>query len=88
VENKWQSEPSKGYSDIETEFEASLRRAFVEHHADFIMIDSRRHVFLIESAAYGVERGWLTEKFIELDEQSSQLRYRLTAAGKRHFGLK
>lgn len=85
--DKWASKPSVGYADIEAEFEASLRRAFVGHRADYIILDDRRQCFLGESAAYGVEQGWLTEQFVELDSQSSELRFRLTDKGRVHFGM-
>lgn len=71
----------------ENELEAALLRAFVDNRADFILLDDRRERFLIESATLGVEKGWLSEEFIEIDDQYSQLRYRLTDEGKRHFGL-
>ena len=80
----WGTWPSK-YQ--ENELEAALLRAFVDNRADFILLDDRRERFLIESATLGVEKGWLSEEFIEIDDQYSQLRYRLTDEGKRHFGL-
>ena len=67
------------------ELEAALRRAFVDNKADFVCIFSRRSRFLIESAQLGMEQGWLSEEFVELDEQSSELRYRLTQKGREHF---
>ena len=83
----WSSKKSDGYETIEQEFEASLRRAFVNGKADYVVLYSRRQLFLGESAMYGEQRGWLEGKFIELDEQSSEIRYRLTDKGKQHFGL-
>ena len=83
----WSSTISPGYDTIEQEFEASLRRAFVDGKADYIVLYSRRHKFRYESAAYGALQGWLDEEFIEVDEQSSELHYRLTEDGKKHFGL-
>ncbi len=71
----------------EAELEAAIKRAFVDHRADFVIIDSHRDRFLIASAQLGVNKGWLSEKFVEIDEQSSQLQYRLTSEGKIHFGL-
>ena len=71
----------------ENELEAALLRAFVDNRADFILLDDRRERFLIESATLGVEKGWLSDEFIEIDDQYSPLRYRLTDEGKRHFGL-
>lgn len=71
----------------EDELEAALKRAFVERKADFIIVDNRFEQFLIESAILGREKGWLTEKFVEVDEQYSQYQYRLTDEGRKHFGL-
>lgn len=68
------------------ELEASLRRAFTNPRTDYIIIDDRRQRFLSESAALGVEKGWLTEEFVEIDSQYSQYRYRLTDVGRRYFG--
>ena len=69
------------------ELEEALKRAFVVGKASYIILDDRRERFLIESAILGVEKGWLTEEFVEIEEQYSQLRYHLTDGGKRHFGL-
>lgn len=78
----WGSWPRKYQED---ELEESLRRAFSSGETDFIYIDSRRYRFLIESACLGVEKGWLTETVVEIDEQYTQVRYRLTDEGKKHF---
>jgi hypothetical protein len=79
---------SAGYKTIEEEFEASLRRAFVDHKCDYIVLYDRRQQFLFESAAYGQEKGWLTAiEEVELDEQSTEWRLRLTPEGRQHFGL-
>lgn len=69
----------------DVDLEDALRRAFVDRRADYIFLDDRRQAFRIESVRLGVERGWLTEEFVEIDEQYAQLRYRLTEEGKRHF---
>lgn len=69
------------------EYEASLRRAFVAGRADYIIIDDRRQRFLIEGADYGLRQGWLSAQQVDIDDQSTQIRYRLTAAGREHFGL-
>lgn len=71
----------------ENELEASLKRAFVDNRADYIILDDRRERFLIEGAMLGVEKGWLNEEFVEIDDQYSQLRCRLTEEGRKHFGL-
>lgn len=78
---------SPGYRTIEDEFEASIRRAFVEGKADYISLYSRHQIFLCESAIYAEQRGWITGKLIQLDEQSSEMRYRLTNEGKKYFKL-
>lgn len=75
------------YSYPEAELEAALQRAFVQHRADYIVIDSRRHQFLWEGARMGLDRGWLSCEVVEPDEQSTELRYRLTEAGRTHFGV-
>lgn len=73
------------------ELEASLRRAFVDQRADFIILDSAHQKFLIESALFGFNQGWLTEKVNEPPPWPSQdgasIEYRLTEAGRKHFGL-
>lgn len=80
----WGSWPRK-YPD--NELEDALKRAFSKPDTDYIFLDDRRQRFLIESAVLGVEKGWLTEEFVEIEEQYSQCRYRLTDDGRRHFGL-
>lgn len=80
----WGSWPRKYQDD---ELEAALKRAFVDGKADYIILDDRRQRFLIESACLGVEKGWLDEEFVEIEEQYSQLRYRLTDDGRKHFGV-
>lgn len=69
------------------EYEAALRRAFVDRRCDFIMIDSRRQEFQIKSANYGIEQGWIVGEWNDLDDQSTYWTGRLTEAGKKHFGL-
>ena len=71
----------------EQEWEAALRRAFVDRRADSIVLYDRRERFLLESAAYGERMGWLEGRLVELDEQSTEERYRLTSEGRKHFGL-
>lgn len=71
----------------ESELEDSLKKAFVDHKSDYIVIYDRHNKFLCESAALGVECGWLSEQFIQHDEQSSELRFRLTDVGARYFNL-
>jgi hypothetical protein len=79
--------PSEGFTTIEEEFEARTAKAF-RAGADYIFIDSRRQRFQFEAAEFCRERGWLTEpEFKEIDEQYAQQRYRLTEAGRQHWGL-
>lgn len=61
----------------------SLVRAFRDGKADFILIDSRRQQFQIESAEYGLAEGLLyfEEKGSDI-EQYTAYTYRLTAYGK------
>lgn len=82
----WESKPSEGYATIEAEFEATLRRAFVDRHADFIRLFDRRETYLWESVRYGRQQGWLDDgELVQMDEQSSEARFRLTAKGRKHF---
>lgn len=71
----------------EQEYEAALRRAFVDKRWDSIMIDSRRQEFQIKSANYGVEKGWIVGEWNDQDVQYTFWTGRLTEAGKKHFGL-
>ena len=79
----------------EEEFEASLRRAFVDRGADYIQVDGHdlRNEFLRKSLRYGIDEGWL-QRGKDLDEddilgsgegQSLAYTYRLTDKGKRVF---
>jgi hypothetical protein len=79
---------SPGYATIEEEFEASLRRAFVDHEFTSIMVDDKRQRFRIESMWYGEERGWLHVELIDnAEQQYSYYEGTLTDTGKKHFGL-
>ena len=75
-------------SEADNEYEASLRCAFVDRHADFIVIDSRRQQFQIESANYGVDQGWIKGTWDDRDEQSTVWIGRLTKKGRKHFRLR
>lgn len=57
-------------------------RAFRDGSCDFIIIDDRRKQFQIESSMLGVSLGLLTHEEIEINEQSTQWRFRLTELGK------
>lgn len=62
----------------------SLVRAFRDGKADFISIVSRRNLFQIEAAEYGLSKKWLSfEELSSYIEQSTEWRYRLTADGKK-----
>lgn len=76
---------SRKYKD--DELEDALKRAFVDGKAPYVILDDRRQQFLIESAVMGVEKGWLTEELVDIEEQYSQLRYHLTDEGRKHFGV-
>lgn len=69
------------------DYEESLRKAFVDQHADYIMISSRRQVYQAKVANYGIDMGWLESQWDNSDEQSTVFVCRLTDAGKQHFGL-
>ena len=69
------------------EYEASLRRAFVDHRAAYVIITSRREQFQIKAVNYGIDQGWLEGKMDERDEQSTAYVARLTPKGRKHFGL-
>lgn len=69
------------------EYESSLRRAFVDHRADYIVLTSRRQQFQAEAMNYGIEQGWLKGKWDERDEQSTAFVCRLTPKGRKHLGL-
>ena len=69
------------------EYEQSLRRAFVDRRADYIVITSRRERFQIEAANYGIEQGWLSGELDDRDVQSTAWVLRLTQQGREHFGL-
>lgn len=73
------------YTSIE--LEDALRRAFVDHRADFVVITSRRQQFQIESVNLGIDRGWLHGEGDDRDEQSTAFICRLTKAGREHFRL-
>lgn len=71
----------------EAEYEAALKRAFVDRRADYIVITSRREQFQAESANYGIDQGWLSGEWDDRDEQSTAFVCRLTPEGRKHFGL-
>ena len=80
--------PSAGFSTIEEEFEAQTAKAF-RAGADYIILNSRRQRFQAEAAQYCQDRGWLTEpEWLESYEaQYGEYRYRLTDAGRAHWGI-
>jgi hypothetical protein len=69
------------------EYEAALRRAFVEKRAACVVISSRRQQFQIRCTNYGIEQGWLKGRWDDSDEQSTAFVARLTDEGRTHFGL-
>ena len=69
------------------EHEAALRRAFVDGRCDYIVIDSIHQRFQMDGVRAGLKCGWLTGEEKQIDEQDTQLRYRLTDTGRAHFGL-
>lgn len=74
--------------ELEQEYEASLRRAFVDNRCDYVFVDSKHERYLIACASFGQDKGWLSFEELGSDEQQyTQWRYRLTEAGRKHFGL-
>lgn len=69
------------------DYEDSLRKAFVDHRADYIVITSRREQYQIQAANYGLDQGWLYSQMDSTDEQSSAWVLRLTDKGKEYFGI-
>lgn len=76
------------YTFQREELEASLRRAFVDARADYVVLHSRRQgPFLFAAAELGLREGWLFEQpwhGVDYD-QDFELRYRLTDKGREHF---
>jgi len=82
--------PSNGFSRIEEEFEKRTADAFrkMGGESGYISITSRRQRFQLEAAEYCSFHGWITEgELVQLDEQSSELRYRITDCGRKHWGI-
>ncbi|HEB47319.1 MAG TPA: hypothetical protein ENI22_02515 [Candidatus Pacearchaeota archaeon] len=71
------------------ELEASIRRAFVDNRADFIVFDGHtmRNEFLRDSINYGLEQGLLRKGETIEEEQWTTIRYRLSDKGKKYFGI-
>lgn len=69
------------------ELESALRRAFVDKHANYIVITSRRERFQIAAANHGMDQGWLSGHWDDSDEQSTAFICWLTDKGREHFGL-
>ena len=69
--------------------EDSLRRAFVDGKADYIVYDGHtaRKKFLREAFELGRDMEWLDEGQEGGDEQWTTIKYRLTPEGKKYFGL-
>lgn len=73
------------------DLEDSLRRAFVEGDADYIVADGHtfRNPFLVDVINYGVKKGILDDggELIEYS-QWAEYHYRLTPKGRKYFDLK
>jgi hypothetical protein len=86
---------SKQYS--KSELEDSLKRAFVDNEADYIIMDGQqmRNEFLVDGINYGLDKGWLYQaENIDEDEILGQSNgqylaytYRLTNKGKKYFNI-
>jgi len=84
--------------DYLNELETSLRKAFVDDGADFIILDGQtaRSEFIRDGINHGLKKGWLCQgEDIDEDKVLGQGRgqycaytYRLTDKGKRYFGIK
>lgn len=72
----------------EIEHQDSLWRAFIRDKADFIVIYSKHQRWLYDCAEWAREKGWLTFEEVELDEQSTEYRYRLTPEGRKMLEVK
>lgn len=73
----------------ESDLEASLKRAFVDGRADFIVFDGNisRNEFLTDGIEYGLSKGWLYKGETIDDGQWTTVRYRLSDQGKEYFGI-
>jgi hypothetical protein len=71
------------------EWEASLRRAFVDHGMKSIGLDGWSGKFLWASARYGQLKGWLDDakEHGSDEEQYTSISLRLTPLGRTHFGV-
>jgi len=79
--------PSKGFKTIEEEFDKRTEKAFKEG-GEFVCIFSRRQRFQMEAAEYCRDHGWLSDgELVELDSQSSEIRYWLTPGGRAHWKI-
>jgi len=74
---------SDGYSCLEEEMEARLRKQFIAHKADFFFINFSSPEFLQATVAYGLKKGWLADGEAHLEG----IRYRLSPEGKKYFGV-
>jgi hypothetical protein len=77
------------YHYLKSELEDSLRRAFANEEADYILVDGNtiRNEFLREGLHLAQSEGWLDNGEETGDEQYTAFKYRLTDKGKEHFGL-
>jgi hypothetical protein len=69
----------------ENEFKDSLRRAFIEHKADFITLDSNPHGqrFLSACTAWAIDKNYLYNDRNASDNQSRISSFRLTEEGRK-----
>jgi len=80
-------------------FEASLRRAFVNRKADYLIVEAYtlKREYIRECIRYGLNNGFLyrgkditEEDVLDLDPAQDQYlayTYSLSSKGKKHFGL-
>lgn len=71
------------------EFKSSLKRAFKDNGADYIVLDSnpRGQKFLAASVAWAIDQKWLYNDQNRDDGQSEVSSFRLTDAGKKALGI-
>ena len=73
----------------EPEWEASLRRAFVDKKMQSVGIDGWSGKFLTHAVRYGKFKGWLGDgkEYGSDESQYTEVTFKLTEFGKQHFGL-
>lgn len=78
--------PDETFND--EEYEACIRRAFVDNKLAHFTLDSnpRGQRFLAAAASWAIEKGWIVEG-LSGGDQTMQSDYWLTEKGKKEMGL-